>query len=183
MLIHKEQLWAENDLSMKGTLAHEVVDQRFSRSQPGRRLYHSVHVWSDRLNILGVCDVVERNMKSGEIYPVEHKSGSKYSQSAVLQLAAQAMCLEEIFDTTITKGFIFLTATKRRREIDLQDPTIRHDVEYIVYSIHEALSNHGMPPAVNDARCRDCSLLEYCVPELTVTPNLSLTLARSVFNA
>lgn len=183
MLIHKEQLWMENNSTTKGTLAHGVVDQRSSRSQPGRTLYHSVHVWSDRLNVLGICDVVERDMRTGEIYPVEHKSGSVYTQSAVLQLAAQAMCLEEDLDTTISKGFIFLTSARHRYEVDLSSLALRHDVECVVRSINEAMSSKEMPPAVNDKRCRDCSLLDYCMPELTANPKSSLALARSIFRA
>lgn len=183
MLIHKEMLWGENNSTVKGALAHTVVDRRTSRSQPDRRLYHSVHVWSDRLNILGICDVVEQNTKTGDIYPVEHKSGSKYTRSALLQLAAQAMCLEEDIGITISKGFIYLTATKHRYEIELSDPILRQDVEKIITSINEAMSRSGMPSAVNDKRCRDCSLLEYCLPELTVNPKSCSELAKSVFDA
>lgn len=66
-------------------------------------------VFSPALGISGVCDIVEfyRDDKKGIslhgregrylVYPIEYKKGQpKEDEADVLQLAAQAMCLEEM---------------------------------------------------------------------------------------
>ena len=88
-----------------------------------------VNVSSARLGISGQCDVVEfmrgedgisLSGKEGlwKPYPVEYKRGeSKTNDCDMLQLCAQAMCLEEMFSTQIYEGALFYGETRRRERI------------------------------------------------------------------
>ena len=66
------------------------------------RTLRALPVWNDALALTGVCDVVEV-YADGRIIPVEHKSGDYHPGGpADVQLAGQAVCLEEMFKTRIT---------------------------------------------------------------------------------
>ena len=52
------------------------------------------------------------------VYPVEYKKGKpKLTEEDRLQLAAQAMCLEEMFSTEIPAGAVFYGETRRRETV------------------------------------------------------------------
>src|SRR5690606_21036690 len=108
-LIHIEQQWEENVRTTEGKYLHEKADKPFIREKRGNKLVvRAMPVKSNELKIYGVCDVVEfvRN-KDGipisgldgkyKVYPVEYKRGKpKNDESDIMQLTAQALCLEEM---------------------------------------------------------------------------------------
>lgn len=163
-LIHLEQAFDENVHTMRGNAAHERVDDPGFVSFEGVRSERALPVWSDRLGLVGKCDVVELH-PDGHIYPVEYKHGRKKLQvHDDLQLAAQAMCLEEMFGKPILKGAIYHHTSRRRREVAIT-PELRQQVEVTVSAIRAMLSSGKLPPPVNDQRCKECSLIDICQPQ------------------
>jgi CRISPR-associated exonuclease Cas4 len=95
---------------------------------------------------------------------VEYKAGSKKAREADdIQLCAQALCLEEMLDYSISRGAIFHHASRRRREVNF-DHALRSQVLKTIESLRCLLSQTALPPPVTDNRCRDCSLYEACMP-------------------
>lgn len=94
---------------------------------------------SDVLSLLGKCDCIEAvRAEDGcripalefpvKLYPVEYKHGSlREEESYQLQLCAQAMCLEEMFHTTIEEGALFFISSHRRLPV-LLDEALREQV-------------------------------------------------------
>ena len=163
-LIHLEQAFDENVHTMRGNAAHARVDEPGFETFEGVRSERALPVWSDRLGLVGKCDVVEFH-PDGHIYPVEYKHGRKKLQvHDDLQLAAQAMCLEEMFNRPVTQGAIYHHTSRRRREVAIT-PTLRQHVEETVAAIHAMLVSGKLPPPVNDARCKECSLIDICQPQ------------------
>lgn len=162
-LIHLEQAFDENIHTMRGNAAHDRVDNPGFEAFEGVRSERALPVWSDRLGLVGKCDVVEFH-PDGYIYPVEYKHGRKRAQPHDdLQLAAQAMCLEEMFGKAITHGAIYHHSSRRRREVSIT-PELRRHVEETVAAIRAMLASGKLPPPVNDHRCKECSLIELCQP-------------------
>lgn len=59
-LIHIEQQWAENRLTMEGNILHEKVDDPFYRQKNGDVItLRSLHVASKKLGLYGITDAVE----------------------------------------------------------------------------------------------------------------------------
>jgi CRISPR-associated exonuclease Cas4 len=183
MLIHAEQVWEENTSTVRGALAHATVDLGAARSQPGRRLHHSVTVWSDSLALIGLCDVVEEDVATGELSPIEHKLGPKVGRGALLQVVAQAMCLEECTGRAVNHGWVFTRESRRREAVPVGDPSLRQEVVATVSAIREQLDANRLPAAVRDKRCDDCSLLESCLPEHVGDLAGWSRLAEAVFDA
>ena len=163
-LIHVEQAFDENVFTMRGNAAHDRVDDPGFETFEGVRAERALPVWSDRLGLIGKCDVVEFH-PDGHIYPVEYKHGKKREKSHDdIQLAAQAMCLEEMTGKTITHGAIYHHGSRRRREVVITQE-LRDKVIDTVSAIRAMMASGKLPPPANDARCKECSLKEICQPQ------------------
>ena len=163
-LIHLEQAFADNLHTARGQAVHHLVDTPGYEIKSGVRVERALPVWSDRLNLIGKADLVEFH-PDGTVYPVEFKHGAKRQKlHDDLQLAAQAVCLEEMLDRSVSKGAIFHASSHRRREVAVT-PELRRLVEESAAAIRAMLASGKLPPPVNDARCRECSLKDICQPE------------------
>ena len=164
-LIHIEQVFDENVHTMRGNAVHQRVDEPGSESFEGVRSEKALPIWSERLGLIGKCDIVEF-YSNGRIYPVEYKHGKKRAKAHDdIQLAAQAICLEEMTGKTVTHGAIYHHSSRRRREVVINE-LLRQQVEETVQAVRALLVSGKLPPPVNDVRCKECSLKEICQPEV-----------------
>ena len=165
-LIYLESEFSNNIHTARGNAEHERVDQSgYVTTREGARAEYALPVWAEQLGLIGKCDVVEF-WPDGNIYPVEYKHGARKKRlSDDLQLVAQAMCLEEMFSATIAHGAIYHHTSRRRREVTIS-PELRQQVEETVAAIRAMLASGKLPPPVNDARCKECSLNDICQPEV-----------------
>jgi CRISPR-associated exonuclease Cas4 len=179
-LIHLEQAFDENIHTMRGNAAHERVDEPGFETFEGVRGERALPVWSERLGLIGKCDMVEFH-PDGRIYPVEYKHGKKREKlHDDLQLAAQAMCLEEMTGKVITHGAIYHHSSRRRREVFITQE-LRDKVEETVNAIHAMLASGKLPSPANDARCKECSLKEICQPQVIAERAVQRSLLRTLF--
>lgn len=163
-LIHLEQAFADNLHTARGQAVHHLVDTPGYEIKSGVRVERALPVWCDRLNLIGKADLVEFH-PDGTVYPVEFKHGAKRQKlHDDIQLAAQAICLEEMLGRPVPKGAIFHASSHRRREVAIT-PELRRLVEETAAAIRAMLVSGKLPPPVNDARCRECSLKDICQPE------------------
>jgi len=178
-LIFRERLWADNVATVRGTLAHERVDDASERSERGRSVLRALDIWSDRHGLFGRADVVEIHA-GGVPYPIEYKSGRLLGLPAKLQLGAQALCLEEMFDRTVPEGAIWLGGTRRRVPVVI-DNELREQVLATAGAIRTARTNRCLPPAVYNRRCQQCSLYDECLPHLVQDRQRAITINATLF--
>lgn len=163
-LIHIEQTYDENVYTIRGSLAHERVDSGDKTPNRGTITQRGLPLWSEEYGLRGKADVVEWH--NDVPYPVEYKVGRRHGRHADVQLCAQAICLEEMFHVSVPCGAIYYGATRKRHEI-IFDSELRGQTLQFVAAIREMLMNQDMlPPAVHDARCPNCSLINACLPEI-----------------
>lgn len=165
-LLHVENEFTENLHTARGTREHERVDQAGHRTEADVRVEYALPVWSDALGLSGRCDVVEFH-ENGTLYPVEYKHGKrKQWDNDDLQLTAQALCLEEMFQRTVEHGAIFHQQSKRRREVVFTE-ALKQQVKNHILKIRELLQNETRPaPTSQRQRCNGCSMIELCQPDL-----------------
>lgn len=164
-LIHQEQAFADNVHTARGQAVHHLVDQPGYELKAGVKVERALPLWSERLGLIGKADLVEFH-PNGTVYPVEFKHGRK--RSAVhddIQLAAQALCLEEMLGRPVTHGAIYHASSHRRREVAI-GAELRELVVQTADAIRTMLGSGRLPPPLNDARCRECSLKEICQPQI-----------------
>lgn len=164
-LIHVEQVFADNVYTARGNAVHALVDEPGAERSGTVRIERAMPLWCDRLGLVGKGDLVEF-ARDGTPYPVEYKHGPRRKQvHDELQLTAQALCLEEMTGKQVTCGAIFQFSSRRRREV-LFDDALRRAVEQAVVAVRQLMATTVLPPPVNDARCRNCSLIELCQPKV-----------------
>ena len=162
-LIHIEQTFEENLFTLRGQRVHEKVNTPAHELIEGVRVDRALPLWSHQLGLTGIADVVEF-LGNGTPYPVEYKAGSRKPREADdIQLCAQALCLEEMFQRPVPVGAIFHHASKRRRPVEFDD-ALRSRVIATTQQVRQLLKTHTMPPPVTDQRCQDCSLMDACLP-------------------
>jgi len=178
-LIHVEQAWDENLYTMRGRDVHERVDEISGHELAGVRFERALPIWCRRLNLTGKADLVE--FHDGVPYPVEYKSGrQRKGNPETLQLCAQALCLEEMFNVLVEKGALYWHGSRERREIIFTD-AMRRQVEEVTSQVSEMLEKRIMPPPVNDKRCEGCSLKESCLPAVVADKGRSRRAARELY--
>jgi CRISPR-associated exonuclease Cas4 len=168
-LIHQEQAFAENVHTLRGQAVHARVDTPGFETRSGCRLARAVPLWSERLGLIGKADMVEF-LPDGTPYPVEYKHGRLSRDPARqrhddVQLAAQALCLEEMTGHPVTEGAIYQASSKRRRVVVI-DESLRALVVQTIDEIRQMLTSACMPPPlIADTRCKECSLIDICQPQ------------------
>lgn len=180
-LIHQEQTFTENVHTIRGRLEHERVDEPATRLEDGVSIHTAVPLWSERLWLVGKADVVEIHA-DGSPYPVEYKHGPRRKREHDdIQVAAQAMCLEEMTGRPVPEGAVFHHASRRRRPVRIT-LELRARVEELAAKVHELLHSGQMPPPADDpVLCRECSLKEACQPELVKSIRRIRDLAETLF--
>lgn len=176
--IHIEQQWGENVKTIEGEYLHRKADQPFTREKRGDKLVvRAMAVKSGSLGITGICDVVEfvRSDSGVQIsgaegkyiaYPVEYKRGKpKKGEEDILQLAAQALCLEDMLLCDIDVGYLFYNEIKHRVEVALTADT-KNKVRHVVAEMQDYYKRRHTPKVKTGSFCKSCSLHHICLPEL-----------------
>lgn len=184
-LIHIEGVWSENWLTATGRVMHERVDARGTESRRDLRQATALRLFSRRLGIAGVADMVEfyraaaeRDSDGRKIaarlpgaagfwrpFPVEYKRGKpKAHRADEVQLCAQAFCLEEMLGVEIPAGALFYGATRRRADVSF-DPELRHLTQEVADGVRVLLASGRTPPPEYGKHCAACSLAEDCQPK------------------
>ncbi len=176
-LIHLEQAFDDNLHTLRGQSVHRTVDMPGFEVRAGLHVERALPVWSDVLGLIGKADVVEFERCSdtaiGTPYPVEYKHGSRHKAADIaacddLQLAAQALCLEEMTGRPVREGAIYYASSRRRRVVPVTD-ALRTRVRHTAVAVREMLGSGQLPPPTQDAkRCVSCSLRERCQPAAVV---------------
>lgn len=162
-LIHLEQAFEDNIHTVRGQAVHHLVDEPGYEMQSGVKVERALPLWSDRLGLIGKADLVEFH-PDNTIYPVEFKHGRKRQKiHDDIQLAAQAMCLEDMLGRPVVQGAIYHASSHRRREVAIT-PELRARVETTANAIRAMLASGVLPSPINDERCRECSLKDICQP-------------------
>lgn len=167
-LIHVEQVFEENLFTRRGQALHKRVDDPGFELRDGLRIERALPLFCDRLGLIGKADVVEF-LPDGTPYPVEYKHGLRHKRADIaacddLQLAAQALCLEEMFGKPVPEGALYYASSRRRRIVAV-DTELRAKTESTAAAVRHLLQSGAMPPPLNDDHCRACSLRGLCQPE------------------
>lgn len=179
-LIHAEQAWDENVHTLRGQALHERVDTPESRTEGAVRVERALPLYSRRLGLVGRADVVEF-LPDGTPFPVEYKHGPRRAKlHDDLQLAAQALCLEEMLGRPVPRGAIFHHSSRRRREVAIT-AALRAMVEELTPTIRAMLGSAQLPPPTADARCQECSLADLCQPMLIAGATRLSTLRKTLY--
>ena len=195
-LIHIEQQWSDNGLTAEGHILHQRVDDPFYRQKCGDFItMRSVSISSHQLGLYGITDVLELHPTDDAVnsishpkypgqwlpYPVEYKHGKpKRNEVDEVQLAAQAICLEEQYGITISYGAFFYAEIRQRVEVAITNE-LREIVCNCATKMHEVFQSGQLPPIIRGKYCIKCSLKDICLPEMAECAKVSSYLNRNLY--
>lgn len=185
-LIHNEQSWSDNYLTVKGTQLHQRVHEPRTSHSSGVYTLTSVPLRSLEFGLYGVSDMIEihgnfsrqgRNRQFCALaafrdlqvtfVPVEFKHGKPQSNRCdEVQLCAQGLCISEMVGRSIDHGYIFYGQLRRRIRVEFSDGLVGL-LRFSVSRFRQILTSHELPPAIQKPGCRSCSLQEECMPDVT----------------
>ena len=194
-LIHLEQQWNENRLTAEGQLLHQNVDNPAYRQKNGDVItMRAVHIASHTLGLYGITDAIELLPSDNSIdaithsrypgywkpYPIEYKRGHrKPDERDEVQLAAQVICLEEMYGIHIPEAALFYHET-RHREVIRMDEHLRQLTYELSEAMHSTFDSGCTPKAEERKACRSCSLVDICMPELTNKTSVAYYLKKTL---
>ncbi len=175
-LIHLEGLWSDNRLTAQGSLLHHRVHESEREERRGVVTRRYLPLRSFRLGLSGVADVVEFHLVHTQgvpipgregcyvPFPVEYKRGRpKPGHCDMVQLCAQALCLEEMLGVRVANGALYYGEPRRRQAVEFGED-LRAETERLAARLHELLGGSKTPSAHYEPKCRACSLIDQCLP-------------------
>lgn len=177
-LIHLEQQWQENERTTDGQILHRNAHDGLSHElRSDVLILRGLRVFSEKLEVSGICDVVEFHRDSEGVslpeyegtwmpYPIEYKRGKpKENDADRLQLCAQAICLEEMLLCSIPEGSLYYGETRRRERVPF-DVDLREKVSGMLEQMRKYYHAGYTPKARQTKGCNACSMRDICLPRL-----------------
>ncbi|CAI3366426.1 CRISPR-associated protein Cas4 [Enterococcus cecorum] len=181
-LIHLEQQWEDNSLTMQGQFLHERADNPYiTEKRRDKFISRAIHVSSKRLGLSGILDVVEFHKNSSGIkikgkkglwQPsiVEYKKGrTKSDYRDIVQLVAEVICLEETLNIKINYSYLYYFESKEKIKIEITEE-LRNEVVSMSKKMHIYYNNKRLPKAEYFKNCPLCSLKDICLPRINKKP-------------
>ena len=196
-LIHIEKQWDDNRFTAEGKILHENVDNPFYRQKNGRIVtLRSVHIASASLGLYGMTDALELtpadNAESDtiehpdypgrwRILPVEYKRGTvKRNEVDEVQLAAQCICLEEMYGVNIRQGALFYWKDRHQDLVSI-DAHLRTLTAELASQMHGIFASGKTPAIEKRPHCKNCSLKDLCMVELSGCGSAEKYLTSSLY--
>lgn len=118
-----------------------------------------------QLELIGVCDKIE--IIDGKYYPVSIKSSNPplkgvWDQDAI-ELVANAILVEEEFDTEVFVGFIYYEKIADKRPV-VMDVNLRKGLFEVIREVKEITENNKLPNVkINSKKCINCKYKNKCI--------------------
>lgn len=184
-LAYIELQWQENVRTIEGRLLHEHAHDADLKEKRGDLIIvRAMPIHSRELGISGECDVVEFHKcqdginlagREGKYYviPVEYRRGQpKINDVDMLQVTAQAMCLEEMLCCEISFGYLYYGETRHRQKVEFTDE-LRQRVKDMFEEMHQYYERRHTPKVKRTKSCNACSLKDICLPVLNKNRSVS----------
>lgn len=165
-----------NEYMVEGTNSHNKVDKPKIEKHGKEIQVFRLPIYSKTLNLYGICDRVNFEIDKDGTYidflnekcvikPIEYKHGRKRNaDDYAQQLCAQAMCLEEMYNTNIDIGTIWYTSSKQTAEVDFSKE-LRTRTLKAIKDIETQLKNQNVLHTEYRKTCNKCSVYDVCNPK------------------
>ena len=119
------------------------------------------------LEVMGLCDKIE--IIDGKYYPISIRHSTPplkgvWDQDAI-DIAANAVLIEEEFETEVFVGFVDYAKINERRPV-IMDVNIRKSLFDIINEVKDIEYNKKVPTVkMNDKKCGNCEYKNICLKE------------------
>lgn len=171
-LMEIDKAWAENVFVTKANLMHNRVHDP-DKHYTGRRkkVYTSVWVYNDmpEYNLYGVTDcleVTDSGICIAEYKPTQPQT-REYNEDDLMQVFAQKICVDHIFQCDCDAVIYYANVKKRvrlplRENFSVYDEMLRGQLA----EMREYLKAGHIPAIREGQQCNGCSMRDLCMPKL-----------------
>ena len=126
----------------------------------GERKFH-FRLSSTRLGLTGKLDLLIDSPEG--LFPVDFKwTTGRPHRNHIFQLCAYALLLEDHFQQSVTKGFVYLIPVSDAVVFDLT-PELKDQTRAMLSEIRRMIEKEEMPPPTSVRnRCTDCEYRNFC---------------------
>lgn len=183
--------WAENYYVTKANIMHERVhdpDRQYVKKN--RKVFTGVRIYnsSEDYKIYGETDCIE--VADGEngkekFCIVEYKptkpKGAEYNEDDLMQVFAQKLCVDFVFDTD-SDGAIYYADVKKRVLLPFKENFSVYDAKLkaTLSAMRENLSKGNIPAVLPKQKCSGCSLREMCMPKLKIKQGIRTAIEEAL---
>jgi CRISPR-associated exonuclease Cas4 len=164
-LMHRCMEMEANEHVWRGRALHRRVDRGESEHRGEIAIERSRWVSSSVLGIVGVIDQLERHPGGYRI--VEFKRGQAPAEGVwpndAIQIAAQALCLEE-GGVSVSEGVVYYERSGARRSFPMT-AELKEQARAACLRLIAILSGAERTSPVWGLKCRGCSMVDTCLPQ------------------
>lgn len=168
-LLEIDCAWAENYYVTKSELLHKRVHSENEYTSKSKTSYTAVKVYNDlpEYGLFGVTDCIE--VVGGKYTIVEYKptqpKGELYNHDDLMQVFAQKLCVDFVFNCD-SEGYIYFADTRKRVRLPLAENFAVYEKELteILSKIREHIRTGTIPPVRKGQKCSGCSMKDICMP-------------------
>lgn len=176
-LIEIDCSFIENVFVTKGNMVHERVNSGDIFSARGVIHENTVRVYNDEFGVYGVLDCLEFKKNKNGIYVEKYKdcfnvSIVEYKVTAPkdgktryednMQVLAQKICVDNLFDCDCSCYFYYAN-TKKRQEIEFLNNDYE-ELKNILKEMKNLKQTFTIPNIRENQNCSGCSLKDICLP-------------------
>jgi CRISPR-associated exonuclease Cas4 len=151
-----------------GSSEHEIIELLENRRKlksyglsEGKKEFEKF-IQSDTLS--GRLDLLISTEKDGfkYYYPVDYKHTKSVQANHIYQIVGYALLLEQVYETNVDTGFIYLIPAKKIEKIDVTND-LKIKCKNIIKEIDKILQSDVLPePTDYRSRCIDCEFNRFC---------------------
>lgn len=161
--------FTDNNYTIEGTSLHDRVHTLGEGHRDETWQVRAIYLKSEQYRLIGKSDLIEEI--DGCCYPVEYKRGHKGEfDNDEMQVVAQALCLEEMTQQPVTKGYIYYAQSHQRQLVEITDE-LRKQAIATIQAVSALLETGKMPSPNYSKRCQGCSLYTQCLPQAATKVN------------
>ena len=159
--IKLQALKSKQAMELLGKNGFAIVDMFFPNCM------YSYLLKDTELELMGLCDKIE--IIDGNYYPITIKQSTPplkgvWDQDAI-DVAANAVLIEEEFGTEVFVGFVDYTKINERRPV-VMDVNLRKALFNIINEVKDIEYNKKVPTVkINDKKCGNCEYKNICLKE------------------
>ena len=165
-----------NSLTELGKISHTTVHNSKIEKRKNFIKVHDLQVYSEKLSLIGKCDTVEFYQNSTASYIpflngnydltiVEHKRNPlDFNDCDIIQITAQVLCLEEMFETKIPIAYIYYTEINKKVLFEITQ-TYKDKVKSLISKIIDVEKLKEAPKPNFLKSCKNCAAFSICNPK------------------
>lgn len=164
LLIDKKDTYKMESGTSKHSIEELLESRRNLKSFDLYKGKKDFEVYLKSKNLSGRLDLLITVQKDGEksYYPVDYKNTTSVHNNHILQIVGYSLIIDEIYETIVNVGFIYLIPLKKVKKIEISKD-LKEECSIIINKIENIISSYRLPEQTEQrSKCTNCEYNRFC---------------------